>query len=349
MLRQLNRLIYAEFFYFFFSIFFALLFLGSAYRITTLSESDKIYLSAIRIMLSFIYSLPFICTIVIPVSYLFALYFTFNKLTSSGELMGIYTSRVSSKRIAKITFLLTIILVTLSLLNSHLIKPLAERKMLKLFNMRLLDYMKELKAGTINNLDNNKYIFFEQSMDSRSFSKVLYLNLSPETNSLKAISSERMILSEPYMVSFEKGVSFEIKNQNFTSFEFFNLMMPVTGEKEVKISPQLLPTRALFLISLYSPDSPKEAVELFERFLLPLSPLIFFLYLLPISTSLKKNQLNIFLKYLFICILFFATAMLCRSLGKKVIINPFLLYPAVIISQILAGILFFKRFIRYSG
>ncbi len=343
MISRVAKLIYAEFFYFFFSIFFTLVFLGSAYRITTIEQSELLYMSSKNIFLSFIYSLPFICLIVVPVAYLFAMFFTYNKLYSTGELLGIFTSKISGKRLSKLFFIPTAILVFLLFINAHLLRPKAELELFKILNLNTAQYIKSLKPNIVNNLKSNKFIFFTETNKQNEFYNVLFYQYHSEKNSLKAMSSKKMILFEPLTLLFQDGTDFQIKDGDFTYYQFSSFQMPLISNAEIKIRPQILPTKALLLLSLKSSSAQKEAVELFERILLPLAPLIFFLFIFPLSLCLDKRQFFVFLPYLVVCVLFFSIVLLSHSLGKKDILIAFVIYPSVIVFELACGIIFFIK------
>lgn len=345
--KRLVYFVWGEFFSYFFPILFSLVMLGAAYRLSTIGDVERVYLSITRALLIFFYILPFTLTIVIPISFLFSLSFTIIKLSLTGELTALLTSKISPQRLFSILLIPTIFIIFLSLLNSLLFKPISIIKLQGLLNVKSQELMNHLKPNMVNVIDEKKFLYVTSI--SNSFDNILYYEIHPQRDNASAIAAKKATLAGNSQLFFEDGTRVQIKGDDFLFSSFQSLYLSPFKEKyPSKISPSALPTKALFYIAKYDKEAKGEAVELWERFILPLTSFIFLLFVFPLSL---KNQRSGYLKNILlslaICITFFLIYLIVHSYSKKGGSSPHFIYPLITLFQLTLGFIVYR--VRIKG
>lgn len=344
----LVRYILSEFIEIFLPVFFGLILLSSAYRLTTLSDIEQTYLSFKNTVLIFLYLIPLTVPIILTLSFLFALIIVIVKLRFSGEFIGIFTARISPLRVFSILFFPAFLLTFFCLFNNLYLKPLSAIRLYGLLNKGTVEILQNLKTGEIKRLDENTFIYAGEKKGN--FQDVLYYKASVEKDRLIALSAKELILYDRrgfFQCTFNQGTMFSIAGENATIYDFSTLSLNPFKERPFReISPKAIPTKALFFITKFQGESYKEAVELGERLFLPFGIIVLTVFGFSIMvTNKKEGYITSILLALFAAVIHFLLFFLVYNLGKKGIIEPLPIFGAMLFLEMALGLIFFiKKF-----
>lgn len=351
MRNRLNRLIFFEFFQLFLPIFLSLIFLGAAYRLSSLGEIDTVYLSLKNTFLVLLYMLPITIPIVLPLSFLFALTLFIIKLRLSNEFIALFISKITPHRIFLSLSMIAMFLFLITLLNGLFFKPLCTRKLQQVITANSFEQIKLIKEKVIKRLDENTFLYTENRKDN-ILGNVLYYKSTPEKMALTAISAEKMLVHDQkslFQITFQNGTLANLRGENITISDFGSFSVNPFKERTIEnISPRLLPTKALFLITKMDVLAFREKVEICERIYLPFGIIIFLFFVFCFTLSNQKGgYISSIVISLAIGISYFALFFLLYTLGKSGAIEPYKYFAIALVVQLVTGIVAYKyKFIR---
>lgn len=344
-----KRLFYylaSEFLQLFLPIFFSLLFLGSAYRLSSYGDLENVYLSLKNTCLVLLYMIPITIPIVLPLSFLFSLTLFIIKLRFSNEFIALFISRITPHRVFVYISTITTFIFAITLLNSLFFKPLCTRKLQQVITANSFEQIKLIKEKVIKRLDENTFLYTENRKDN-ILGNVLYYKSTPEKMALTAISAEKMLVHDQkslFQITFQNGTLANLRGENITISDFGSFSVNPFKERTIEnISPRLLPTKALFLITKMDVLAFREKVEICERVYLPFGIIIFLFFVFCFTLSNQKGgYISAMLISLTIGISYFAIFFLLYSLGKNGAIEPFKFFIIALVLQLIIGIIAYK-------
>lgn len=346
MRNRLYYLIFSEFFQVFAPIFLSLIFLGAAYRLSSIGDIEQVYLSFKNTLLVFLYLIPVTVPIILPLSFLFSLTLFIIKFRINNEFLALFISNVTPRRIFYSISIFAIPLFIAALTNSLFLKPYCTLKLQQLITTNSFEQIKSIKHKSIKRLTESTFLYAETNKDN-ILSNVLYYKGSRESSRLTVISAKEMFIHNPkslFQVTFTNGTLFNVKAYDATVSQFGSFAVNPFKQREIEnISPRIISSQSLFFITKLDKFAFREAVELCERFYLPFAVIIFSLYIFSFAVSSKNgNYLSTILISLSIGILYFALFFLLYSLGKNGVLKPFVYFPLTLFFLLIAGIISFR-------
>lgn len=343
-----KRLIYyffGEFIEIFSPIFFSLIFLGSAYRLTTLGDIEQVYLSLKNTVLLFLHLIPITTPIILPLAFLFSLTLLIIKLRLTMELTALFTLKIIPQRIIFVMLFFTSLLVVLGLANSLYLKPYSAQKLKEIVRSGSIDQIKNLRQKNIKKIADNTFLYAGDKKGDVLLD-VLYCKSSMERGVINVISAKEMLIhdkSSLFQVTFRKGTFASIRGENATFSDFGTLSVNPFKEKVAEdISPRLIHTKSLFFITRYDRYAFREAVELCERIFLPFGMVIFLIYSFIFAVSNKKSgYISAILACLLTGIAYFAIFFIIYSSGNRGLLSPIFYFPLFFFTELTTGLLLF--------
>lgn len=346
MRKRLVLFIWADFFNIFIPLFFSLIILAIGFKISTIADVETVYLSTKQVAVISACLLSITLSIILPISFFFSLILYLTKISQSGELTSLFISRISVKRINIILFVPALLVSISGMVNSIYFKPRAYAKLQHILNIQPYDALRNIKAGTIKNIENSSFIYVK-NIDNEKFSDVLYYSSSNEDLKITLISAKNMSLPPKgfFQVIFNDGTLVNISNSDITISEFGKLAIsPFRPKYLTEISLSMLPTTALFHITQKNNVANKEMAVFCERIFLPLAPLIMLMAAFTFAVSNKKTgQIKRMIISLFIGIVFFAIFFMIYTLGKKEGMPTFTLFLSVFLAEVILSTYFFSK------
>jgi len=345
--KKLLLFVWAEFFNFFLPIFFSLLILGIAFKITTIGDIETVYISFKQFTLISFCLLSLSVPIVLPLSYLISLILLLTKASQTYELTTLFISRISVKRLFIALLIPSILLSLLCLLNSLYFKSYAHAKFQRLINIQPYEAIKNLRSGTIKCIDKNTFIFANNENDK--FYNVFYYKSHKGKSNITIISAKSMFLppNSFFQLVFNDGSLVTINGADATISDFGTLAISPFKPKFLdEISARSIPTKSLFYITKNDNETNRERAELCERIFLPLSPILLLITVFTVIVSNNKTgQIKRMLISLFVGIAFFAIFFVTYSLGKNEGVPTFSLFSGIFVAEfLLSSICFNKKF-----
>ncbi len=347
-MRKLDYYLISEFLELFLPIVLTLIFLGSAYRLTTLGEIDQIYIDFKTTFIIFINLIPLILPIILSMSFFFSLVILLIKLRLSGELLGVFTSQISHRRVFNLFLKVALIISLLGFLNSLFVKPASARKISKLLDISSFDLIKNLEAGEIKKISTNTFLYAKEK--TNNLKNIVYLKNSYPSNitilTAKELNSISLYGGELKCL-FNEGRMLTIRGEDFTSYDFSTLFFNPFKNKiksESEISPKIIPSFSLFYITKIYKDAYKEATELGERFFSNFAPIILLFVVFSLATSNRKdNYVSTILFCLTIVILHYSIFYTVYHYSKNGSINPLYSFFLLTLIELMSCFLLFKK------
>ncbi len=343
--KKIAIFLISEFLQLFLPIFFSLIFIGTAYRLSTIGDTEQVYISLKNILLVFLYVIPQIFSIVLILATLFSLTLMCIKLRLTGEFIAFFCSKISPARLFNVLFAFSGILTIIGLLNNLYLKPYAAFKLQKIAHTNSFEQIKNLKPMTFKRIAKNSFVY--AASKNRTLKNVLYYRGNFEKGAVTAISAKEMALQGPhsfFQTTFIHGSLVTIQRENATISHFGNLSINPFKDREIdRLSPKIIPSKALYHMVLSDNEAYTEAVELSERFFLPCSLIIILFTGFTLTVSCRKdNHIFAIICAFFSGILFFAIYFIFYSLGKKGGINPLFSFLTLFFIELLVSIVAFK-------
>lgn len=294
MKKRLIRYICFDFFELFFPIFFSLIILAAAFRLTQINDLEATYFSIKSSLLSFLYLVPITVPIILPFSFLFAFTLLCIKWRIEGNFISLFSARITPFRLFTLLVPIVAFLTLLAMLNSLYLKPFATFKLQKLITLETADIIRSLKPGMIKHLEKNSFIF--AAAKEENLKDVFYCESNLQKGNITIISAKELFIPPsketfaPFV--FHRGSLVTIKDEESTFSEFMTLSADPFKRRDMPpLSPRSLPTKALFYLMSSDENNPRIVTELCERIFLPASIIIFFGWIFSVTIKCRRGNL----------------------------------------------------------
>ncbi|PLX18047.1 MAG: hypothetical protein C0601_05805 [Candidatus Muiribacterium halophilum] len=331
-MKYLDRYIVKEFFSpFFFGLFIYI----TIFIVDILMDLIDLFLTKdvplIYIFKLFVYNIPALLVLVIPMSVLFATLLVIGNFSAQSEVIAFKSGGVSFYRITAPFFTLGVLLSIFSFFLADVVVPRANTKTKQVYNQILSKKpLPEITPGDFNAIGDKNIFFAGEEKDGEYLSNLLF-EVNKEFPVL-IIAKKAFIKGKSWIFSQGKIYDFGNTGQNYRRMDFNQMTTPVVIEKEINSTAKNSSEMNFFelkkKIDMYEKakiDTKKLRYDLYMKTSLPLASLVFILIGAPLALAPVKTGksigmglsiLIIFLYYIFISV--------GKVLGTNGKIDPFL-------------------------
>ncbi|MFW5782857.1 MAG: LptF/LptG family permease, partial [Candidatus Muiribacteriaceae bacterium] len=316
MIRLLDRYIISEFtgpFFFGLFIYITIFIVDILMDLVDLFLTKNVaFLSVVKL---FIYNIPNLLIIVIPMSVLFATLIVISNMSGSSEIIALKSGGISFYRIVLPFFIIGFFLSLSSFIISEIIVPRANSKAKNVFDRIMTQKpLPQIRPGDFN-LVENRNVFYTKEKKGNYYADNILFEVKDRFPVL--ILAEKAFIDKKNWI-FEKGniFNFAEEGQNFRRIDFEEMKTPVFIEKEIRTSGKNSKNMNFFelkeKIRQFDEariDTKKMKYELYLKTAIPFAAIVFTLIGAPLALAPVKSGksigmgfsiLIIFLYYIFL-------------------------------------------------
>ncbi|MCK9224945.1 MAG: LptF/LptG family permease [Candidatus Muirbacterium halophilum] len=270
--------------------------------------------SLLNVVKLFIYNIPALLIIVIPMSVLFSTLMVINNLSGNSEIIVMKGCGISFYRIVIPFFVIGILLSGFSFFVNEMVVPVTNKKVQNVYS-RILSQkpMPDIKSGEFNVIE-GKNVFFSTNIDKNIYKRNILFEVKNKFPVL-ILAEKAYIKGKKWF--FENGSIYNFGNegQNFRRIDYETMDTPLFVEKEINTSGSTSKQESFFdlkqkidELKRAKIDTKKIEFDLYQKTALPFASLVFVLIGAPLALSPVKSGksigmglsiLVIFLYYIF--------------------------------------------------
>lgn len=327
-MKRLFNFITSEFFRIFNPVFFGLLTLSLAIKFAKIYETGGFNLPVFHIVLTILLVIPSVTVVIMPIAFLISISVTTTKLCSTTELIALQSSGISATKVFRIYLIITAVMLIFFFTITLFIKPST--------SMFLRSMISAVSSGSTNispieknfsKISENLYLYCDRS--DKELEKAILFHYEREGNST-IIFSKWASLSDKNNFAFifhegeflkTDGESVSFMNFNTLSYNPFSESRP----NEANLSKGALSTITLWEKIKDATATNPEKTEFINRFVSPLSLLIFLFLSFPFSLGHSRNYKTSGITIsIIVGLLYFVLTSFVSTFSLKGFTNPFI-------------------------
>ncbi len=312
-------------------------------RLVKIFETFQASISTEEFFLIILLLLPSIHFIILPISYLIATTITLTKLSSTNELIALNNSCISSMRVLKVLFIITLPIFFFNLLNSIFIKPASNKFLREITESKFQNIIATPQKNVFTRLSKGKYIYLEG--ESKKGDGIIYASFKDDNFiAVSALTGE----IEKEIVNFKFGNLIMSKADKTEILDFETLSLPInldTEKKSEDLKRGYLPFLELLKRYKENPNNRVIKTEIFYRIFYSFAPLILLILSFPLSIGFSRHyKTQGIIVSVSVGLLFYILFSSFDTMSIKGAIEPYIGFPLIYTFLILiAYIAFLKK------